>query len=145
MKFVSATRALRFLAVAFVLVSVASLATPAAQAGCGDYVTVGRPLVLPNGAEVGVYPRLAHLLASSKHQPITRPTSDLPCHGPSCSKRTPVPSTPTAVVPVGSSQWACLLAGWQPAVPELTESAPSPITPRSERRSTRIEHPPRSF
>lgn len=77
-----------------------------ASAECGDYVHVGS-FQLP-GTEW--HSQLVMLAQSAEHSK-SAPNHQLPCRGPGCSSRDPVPcpTGPTAAFTASPSQWAALM------------------------------------
>ena len=117
----------------------------AARGECGDYVIVGQPLLNPSNLSPEHRLKLA-IQSVYSHNGPTDHRNSTPCHGPSCSRRDPVPVTPapTAVVTTTTTDWACLVTGvlLREFGPERFSSIPNLQIP--DRLPTPIEHPPRA-
>jgi len=126
----------------FLAVCVTSLE---ARAECGDYVIVGRPLLNPSNLSPEHRLWLAIHNVYSRNGPSDHGGS-APCHGPSCSRRDPNPTSPapTAVVLPNTTDWAF----YDARIP-LLEFGPELFSPFSigslpDLRASPIEHPPRA-
>jgi hypothetical protein len=145
MKCVASLRLIRNAVVAFAALLAVSVTSSAARGECGDYVIVGQPLL--NSSNLSLEHRLKFAIQSMyAHNGQTDRHGSMPCHGPSCSRRDRVPTSPapTAVVMPNPTDWAFLVT----CIP-LLEFGPERFSPLSiaslpERRSSPLEHPPRA-
>ena len=138
-------RLIRNTVAALATVLAVSVTAASAFAECGDYVIVGRPQFNPSNLSPEHQLKLA-IQSVYSHSGPTDHRGSAPCHGPSCSRRDPVPASPapTTVVMPNATDWALLVT----CVP-LREFGPKRFSPLSivslpERRSSPIEHPPRA-
>lgn len=117
----------------------------AARAECGDYVIVGRPLLNPLNASPELRVKLALLSVVSHDSTTGHRGGPVPCHGPGCSRRDPVPapSGPNAVVSSSVSELANLTARFflSNFAPERLVSQFDLLIPHPDPDG--IEHPPR--
>lgn len=122
------------------------LSQSSARAECGDYVIVGRPLLNPLNASPELRVKLALYSVHTADSSKGHLGGHIPCHGPGCSRRDPVPapSGPSAVVSSSVSELANLTAcihlpSFSPerflVQFDLLLPQPDPVL---------IEHPPRS-
>ena len=145
MKSASALRLIQLTIAACAGVLAVSFAPSDARAECGDYVIVGRSLLNPSNASPELRLRLA-LMPNSTSATATDHHGRVPCHGPSCSKREPVPapSGPHAVLTTGATELAYLTDVFQsPKCDALNFTVlASSLLPRGF--PIPIEHPPRT-
>ena len=141
---VASLRLVRNAVVALAGLLAVSVTSSAARGECGDYVIVGRPLLNPSDLSPELRIKFTIQSVYSHNEP-TEHRGSIPCHGPGCSRRDPVPAPLglAAVVTTSISDWAFLAAG----IP-LLEFGPERFYPLSnsplpDRHPTPIEHPPR--
>ena len=121
-----------------------SLTSSIVRGECGDYVIVGRPLLNSNELSPALRVQIA-IYSAYSHNGLTDHRGSTPCHGPSCSRRdpVPVPSVPTAVVTTNATDWAFLITGMPLREFGFERFRTLPRLQLTERLPTPIERPPR--
>jgi hypothetical protein len=120
-----------------VALQMAAGGTPAAHAGCGDYVHVGKAESAAAAFRHSDGP--SYLLGQREHLP---PPS--PCHGPSCRQRPMTPAGPAPVSLSNGREQKAFLTG--PAASLVVSPHPLPpdaVVAIDESPAGRIERPPR--
>jgi hypothetical protein len=145
MKCVPSLRLVRIAVVALSGFLAVGVTASEARAECGDYVIVGRPLLNSSNHSAELRLEVAMQSAYSHDEPADHRRST-PCHGPSCSRRdpVPVPSAPTGVVPTTATDWAFLVTGIFASEFEPERFFSHPNLQLPECLPTPIEHPPRA-
>jgi hypothetical protein len=119
-----------------VALQMAPRGTPAAHAGCGDYVHVGK-----GASAAGDMAGMARMPGQRERLPLPQPSG---CHGPSCRQN---PLSPAAPAPVsfsnGGEHQACLPELAVNLVASQGPVAPDPLVAIGESPAGRIERPPR--
>lgn len=112
-----------------------SVLSSAAMAECGDYVLKGRALMnaLPGPLS---WPERHNLDGPMNHPERT-------CHGISCGSRDSVPPVPSAVSPVGTSQWAWLDLSVSLVPPDSSRCATYTCDSNPLAYREPVYHPPR--
>src|SRR5438132_13809331 len=94
----------RLLVIAALLIGWLTLPSQA-TAECGDYVVRGSPAQ----TTLAVTSMAGHTVLPAASKPPNSQHRPLPCRGPFCSQRWPVPpTTPATVISVDCQQWALL-------------------------------------
>jgi hypothetical protein len=119
-----------------------SLSSRVTRAECGDYVRIGRPLGQTKARTVDWRSSFALLDMSQQDAPMDHGTK-LPCHGPSCHSRDPLPATPFAAASIVVPQWACLGLPAEMPLHGFAELTTSDWKPRAQGHGNPIYHPPR--
>jgi hypothetical protein len=122
-----------------VALQMAPCGTPAAHAGCGDYVHVGKGA--DSAGTAGDETGLARVPAQRERLPLPQPS---PCHGPSCRQNPVAPCAPAPVLPSnGGEHKACLPVLAVNLVVSHKPVTPDPLVVVGESPAGRIERPPR--
>ncbi|MHC5542631.1 hypothetical protein ACYOEI_30770 [Singulisphaera rosea] len=124
------------------IVLCALAATTEVKAGCGHYLEPasqdGSPSILRDLQVLSEWDRI------QSHLPLT-PTRDLPCSGPSCSKKPVQPESPVSPTLVRTDSWCCTSIFLPVPVPECLEGLGRSPSARPLRRASALDRPPRSL
>ncbi|HEY2252180.1 MAG TPA: hypothetical protein VGH74_14000 [Planctomycetaceae bacterium] len=109
-----------------------------AQAGCGDYVHLGRMDSAAEPTATGTTPPGFDATAPASKFPHR------PCQGPHCRQHPQAPAAPApAPTTSGPQRQACLIGHAAPLLPDSDFLIPDKDAPYCQLAETRIERPPR--